>query len=544
MENLDARRKRREDAKSTMTKAHASPSPTTSGRTVALVYIRVSKYDPGDDGRKVSPQTQVDRCRALAPLKDLTVEVFEDLDYSGKNTKRPGFAKMLERAQRGDVTLIACYSVSRLSRSVADLYAILQQLQELDIGFVSATEAIETATPMGKAFLGILAVLAQLEREQISQRVADALAYKRSQGKLLGTLPAGFRRGSDDAITIDPKAASTIRLIFEQYASGGFSFRSLAAWLNGRGIKPIATRGGNGRPPAPLWSGDVLKEILKRPAYAGLVRGPEGLLPGQPPELVDLDTWRRCQDLRVRNRFLPEGLRPRHRASPFPLTPLLRCDHCGGSMRGKQASRSKGVSRYYVCSQRALYGSCAAPIVRADVLEGELCRWLGTCHPDERLEQTARDLVERGLKQRKTNWREWDERLSVKALEARLERTRKLWIVYGDMTETEFRAERVVIEKEIARVRALPEVATVRQCSHRITDVVAAWHDANPDQRARLAAGILSQLHVKDGKIHAIRPRQAWIPYFEELLASRWSRERETSLELATSTLATLRSTN
>ena len=379
-----------------MTRAHASPSPTTS-KTVALVYIRVSKYDPGDDGRKVSPQTQVDRCRALAPLKDMSVEVFEDLDYSGKNMKRPGFASMLERAQRGDVTLIACYSVSRLSRSVADLYAILQQLQELGIGFVSATEAIETATPMGKAFLGILAVLAQLEREQISQRVADALAYKRSQGQLLGTLPAGFQRGSDGAIGIDPKAASTIRLIFDQYASGGFSFRSRAAWLNGRGIKPIATRGGNGRPPAPLWSGDVLKEILKRPAYAGLVRGPEGLLPGQPPELIDLDTWHRCQDLRVRNRFLPEGLRPRHRASPFPLTPLLRCDHCGGSMRGKQASRVKGVSRYYVCSQRALYGTCPAAIVRADILEEELCRWLGTCHPDDRLEQTARELVERGV---------------------------------------------------------------------------------------------------------------------------------------------------
>ena len=72
-----------------------------------------------------------------------------------------------------------------------------------------------------------------------------------------------------------------------------------------------------------------------------------------------------------------------------------------------------------------------------------------------------------------------------------------------------------------------------QECSHRITDVVAAWHDANPDQQARLAAGILSQLHVRDGKIHAIRPRPAWIPYFEELLASRWSRERETSLELS-----------
>src|SRR5207244_8762904 len=105
-------------------------------------------------------------------------------------------------------------------------------------------------------------------------------------------------------------------------------------------------------------------------------------------------------------------------------------------------------------------------------------------------EKTARDLVARGLEQRKTNWRGWDERLSVKALEARLERTRRLWIVYGDMTETEFRAEREVIEKEIACVRGLPEVATLKQCSHRITDVVAAWHDANPDQQARLAASL------------------------------------------------------
>jgi hypothetical protein len=78
-----------------------------------------------------------------------------------------------------------------------------------------------------------------------------------------------------------------------------------------------------------------------------------------------------------------------------------------------------------------------------------------------------------------------------------------------------------------------PATATLRQCSHRITGEVATWRDANPDQQARLAAGILSQLHVKDGKINAIRPRPAWIPYFEELLASRWSRERETRVSRA-----------
>ena len=110
-----------------MSSSHASPSAKDRARPVALIYVRVSKFDPGDDSRKVSPQTQVERCKALAPLKDLMVEVFEDLDYSGKNIRRPGFTRMLERARWGDVAFIACYSVWRLSRSVADLYTILQQ---------------------------------------------------------------------------------------------------------------------------------------------------------------------------------------------------------------------------------------------------------------------------------------------------------------------------------------------------------------------------------------------------------------------------------
>jgi site-specific DNA recombinase len=77
---------------------------------------------------------------------------------------------------------------------------------------VSASEPIETTTPMGRAFLGILAVLAQLEREQTSQRVADALAFKRNQGKLLGTLPAGYRRAEDGSIVIDEAAGQIVRL--------------------------------------------------------------------------------------------------------------------------------------------------------------------------------------------------------------------------------------------------------------------------------------------------------------------------------------------
>src|SRR5919109_3826681 len=188
-----------------MTRALASPSPRNDGRSVAAVYVRVSRYD--ENAHQISPEAQLERCTALPALAGYNIEAFHDLDVSGKNTKRPAFQKMLARLRNGDVALVACYSVSRLSRSVRDLYDTLHRFGEYDVGFISATEPIETATPVGRAFLGILAVLAQLEREQTSQRVGDMLGHLRSQGRLLGSMPAGYRREPDGTITIDEGVA-------------------------------------------------------------------------------------------------------------------------------------------------------------------------------------------------------------------------------------------------------------------------------------------------------------------------------------------------
>jgi hypothetical protein len=75
-------------------------------------------------------------------------------------------------------------------------------------------------------------------------------------------------------------------------------------------------------------------------------------------------------------------------------------------------------------------------------------------------------------------------------------------------------------------------VPSVRQFSARITDLVAAWEDATPDQRSRLASSILSEIQVKDRTIIAVLPRPGWAPYFEELLRGVAFLERETSVGL------------
>ena len=58
----------------------------------------------------------------------------------------------------------------------------------------------------------------------------------------------------------------------------------------------------------------------------------------------------------------------------------------------------------------------------------------------------------------------------------------------------------------------------MRQATRRLTNLLAAWRDANPEQRAQLAASIVSEIQVTDARISAIRPRSAWVAYFEELL--------------------------
>jgi len=166
-------------------------------KQTALIYVRVSRLDREDRARQrehgadaklraLSPTTQLEQVKALAALRGMTFEVFEDLHRSGKNTKRPGLEALRERMQNPDVAIVACWSMSRLGRSVPDLYTLLEEMQDAGVAFVSAKESIDTSTASGRAFVGVLAVLAQFERELTSERMSANWEQLASSGKLVG----------------------------------------------------------------------------------------------------------------------------------------------------------------------------------------------------------------------------------------------------------------------------------------------------------------------------------------------------------------------
>lgn len=100
--------------------------------------------------------------------------------------KRQAREKLIEAARRREIDVVLVWRLDRWGRSVTDLFATLQELDHLGVGFVSLTEALDLTTPAGRAMAGLLAIFAEFEREILRERTRAGLAQARLNGKRLG----------------------------------------------------------------------------------------------------------------------------------------------------------------------------------------------------------------------------------------------------------------------------------------------------------------------------------------------------------------------
>lgn len=148
-----------------------------------IAYTRVSTEEQARDGISLDAQRdKIQQWRALhAP--DAEVIVFSDDGVSGASMrKRPGLEAALA-AVRGPGAALLVYSLSRLSRSTKDTLAIAERLEKQEAELVSLSERIDTTTAAGKMFFRLMAVLAEFERDQISERTRVAMQELKRQGK-------------------------------------------------------------------------------------------------------------------------------------------------------------------------------------------------------------------------------------------------------------------------------------------------------------------------------------------------------------------------
>ena len=162
-------------------------------------------------------------------------KIFKDKGFSGKNTKRPDFQRMIQEVKNGKIRKIIVYKMDRFSRSILDFAENWSILQHYGVEFVSINEKFDTATPMGRAMLFIIMVFAQLERETIVERCTDNY-YQRIKNGVWpgGPAPFGFQNSEEylngkKHPTIVPDSDLHIMIEnFKEYAKDEMSLGKLA----------------------------------------------------------------------------------------------------------------------------------------------------------------------------------------------------------------------------------------------------------------------------------------------------------------------------
>jgi DNA invertase Pin-like site-specific DNA recombinase len=223
---------------------------------VAIGYIRVSTQEQSESG--VSLDAQRAKLEAWAALNDEPeLLVFADAGISGSSmAQRPGLQSALDAVCKKKGVLVV-YSLSRLARSTRDTLQISDRLAKAGAELVSLSEKLDTTSAAGKMLFRLLAVLAEFERDQISERTRTAMAHMRKERRRISRfIPYGWSVDASGA-ALHPNAVEqkTVAKMGSMRARG-LSYRAIALSLDEAGVP---TKTGSG-----AWTAKVVRSVLAR----------------------------------------------------------------------------------------------------------------------------------------------------------------------------------------------------------------------------------------------------------------------------------------
>src|SRR5271157_4750520 len=155
----------------------------------AVLYVRVSTPD-----QSIEPQLLDLRQMAAARGYEIVREYSDKL--SGTKSKRPGLDALLSDAQRHRFDVVVVWAFDRIARSVRHFLEVLDELNHMNIEFVSFRENVDTGGPLGRAMIIIIGAIAELERNLIVERVRAGMRRAKLEGRRLGRPPLNVDRNA------------------------------------------------------------------------------------------------------------------------------------------------------------------------------------------------------------------------------------------------------------------------------------------------------------------------------------------------------------
>jgi DNA invertase Pin-like site-specific DNA recombinase len=507
------------------------------GLIPAAGYVRVSTRRQSD---KYSPKIQREAIHAFAARQGYDLMLMAEDIQRGSVVSREGYQQVLDAVRGGVVSCVCVYMFDRWGRKGDEWISRAKELERLGVDFISVQEGKEEAGMMRFVRAG----MAEEYSRQLAKRVRPAKEASVRAGQHSGITPVGYRRVYaarentskyvPGLLVPDEPAATTVREAFRRYASGGWTLRSLAQWMNSDPACPRAPKGGD-------WTICNVQYLLRNPVYAGRIRynthrvgyydtspkGSEFIAQGRHEALIDeglFDQVQRRLDSARRHEVRSRLGRP-----PALGLGLFVCATCGGPMvpsrrRDESSRRPQYLCRHdrdgiKVCDGRG-YGmdlAHAALLAQVERLRG--CPWdpervkavveMSPAH-DERAD------LQRALDSAKAEYRR---------------HSRRFTDLVEDPTPEEVAEHRAIGREINDRVKALsdalarlpeakvnlPDLATLHQrLTHtEIGAVVRALADAGDESALRdLALLLVKQARVvervPENKTKWVRVEAAW----------------------------------
>ena len=310
-------------------------------------YVRVSTDLQAEKGYSVDQQTE--RIQAYCKARGWELKrIYTDAGFSGKSLDRPAMKQLIQDCTLYDLVLVN--KLDRLSRSQKDtLYLIEDIFRAKGVQFASMSENFDTSTPLGMAMIGILSVFAQLEREQIKERMHMGRVGRAKKGlwRAGSNPPIGYDY-IDGHLVIREDEAEQIRVIFERFIAGE-SMNAIAKYMHTHYTNRYSSYND---------TTSTITTIIRNRLYTGQIVFDGEVYEGDHEAIIDNATFEQAQkryaQIMRKNPQYQNAFKANHL-----LTGLMFCGNCGSrySISTCHANKDKITGKkkrydYYGCRGR------------------------------------------------------------------------------------------------------------------------------------------------------------------------------------------------
>ena len=313
---------------------------------LVAIYVRVSTLDQATEGYSIQEQT--DRLTKYCEAMRWTVyNVYTDAGFSGANTERPALQRLIKDVKAGRLNKVLVYKLDRLSRSQKDTLLLIENVfLANNVDFVSMSENFDTSTPFGRAMVGILAVFAQLEREQIKERMNMGREARAKQGLFHGSCyaPIGYDY-INGRLVINDFEALQIKRIYNDYANGKAPY-TLVQELTEAGLSHKYG----------AWNDTTIRNVLRKKTYLGMIPHKGKWINGDHEPIISQELFDTVQSVLKRKSAVHREHNQRSGLVSSYLGGFLYCGKCGAKISKiaqKGGTGHKQTYNYYICNSRS-----------------------------------------------------------------------------------------------------------------------------------------------------------------------------------------------